>query len=95
MQGQYKSSWITFSQAVEKTKCQLVDATIVATSAGAAAANIYDGPNATGKKIGQLATPASDMRELSPRQPIDLENGLYIELGSNVAGVLIVSRIVE
>ena len=87
-----KSSWVTFSQKVEIQKSFLVSAVIVASAAGAATADIYNGGDTSGKKICTLSAAASEMGNLNIRADILCENGIYINVGSNVTGVLILTR---
>ncbi|RLG91226.1 hypothetical protein DRO34_04350 [Candidatus Bathyarchaeota archaeon] len=87
-----KWSWVTIDQVVHNKRCILYDTILIATSGGTADVAIYDGVNTTGKKLCKLYAPASDIRGLHPRVPIFLENGLYIDVGSNVEGVLVLSQ---
>ena len=87
-----KTTWVTFDQRVEIGKCYLVDALIVASSVGAATTDLYDGDNTTGRKFFVLSAPASTMSHMDPKEDILLENGLYVDVGSNVIGVLIQTR---
>ena len=90
-----KTTWVTFDQRVELERCYLVDAILVASSAGAATTDLYDGRDTTGRKFSVLSAPASMMAHLFPKEDILLENGLFVDVGSNVIGVLIQTRVAE
>lgn len=81
--------WVTASQILSKKGCTLLDAVLVASSAGSATTTLYDGVNTTGKVIVTLSAVASDMGHLEVAVGIPLENGLYVDVGSNVVGVLV------
>lgn len=92
MVSDIKLTTLATDQVVEMERCELVDLWLTATSGGAATCDVYDGHNTTGKKILVASCVASGSFHLNPKEPIPLENGLYIDLGSNVASCLVLSR---
>ena len=84
------SDWITQSGVVFPNNGKLLAVGIVATSAGAATATLYHGRDDAAKTVLKVSAPASDSKGFRPPNGIPLPNGLYIALGSNVDGVLVV-----
>ncbi len=67
----------------------LVDAVIASNSGGVADAKLYDGYSTSGKLILPLACKDDDMESINIQVPIYYQQGLYINIGSNVGGVLL------
>jgi hypothetical protein len=69
--------------------CYLFSATLVSTSAGVSTASIYDGAGTGGERKVDLSAYAdgSDPRSWYP--PLVFNQGLYIDVGSNVSSVVV------
>ena len=74
---------------VHNRPCFLYAAHLVAGTGGAATAVIRDGHDTGGEAVVDLAalTSSCDPRKFDP--PIFLKKGLYVDVGSNVASVLV------
>ena len=48
-----------------------------------------DGPNASGRRLFQLLAPTTQSVFLVLPKPIPLEDGLYLDVGSNVGDLLV------
>ena len=83
-------SWITADQQVVSGPLRLLAVTLVATSAGAADCTLYHGRGTDGVKLAVLRTGASTSRNLPLPRGVDLDQGLYVDVGSNVEGVVVV-----
>ena len=90
-----KTTPVSVDQIVEVEKGYLVDAILSAAAGGASTVTIYDGHNTSGKVLVILSCVASTKDHLNPREPIPFENGLYVDVGSNVASLLVQSKRAE
>ena len=83
------ATWVTQSKAVLLGGGRLLRADLVATSSGAATATLHQGVDDAAPVLAQLSAPASGMRSISFQPGLDLTEGLYVKLGANAQGVLI------
>lgn len=60
-----------------------------ATDAGVGDVTVYDGHNAGGRLYMDYTLPASETRSFPEDPPALLQNGLFIDVGSNVGRVLV------
>jgi len=67
------------------------DAYLVPSAAGADV-TLYDGENNTGDLIVTLKSAAVTGHKFKPPVPIYCRKGLYVDIGSNVTGVLVMWR---
>jgi len=80
--------WVTASKIVESGPCFLVGADL-SPSANGADATIYDGLDATGRRIDTLVASTKTNQPLLLPGRILCHSGIYIAIGSNVTGVLV------
>jgi len=83
------ATWVTQSKAVFLGGAKLLRADLVATSSGAATATLHAGVDDAAPVLVQLSAPTSGMRSISFQPGLELVEGLYVKLGSNAQGVLI------
>lgn len=67
----------------------LVDALIASNGSGVADSVVHDGYSTEGKVIIPLQCKDDDLECLSINVPIYFQQGLYVEIGSNVGGVFL------
>ena len=80
---------LTADSLVSQGPCFLISADLIASAVGAATAVIRDGNDANSEAVVDLTavTSYSDSRTFDP--PIFLKRGLFVDVGSNVAAVLV------
>lgn len=80
---------VTASKTIANGPALLFSAHMVAGGDGAATASLYDGHTAQAKQRADLSAPANqaDPRTFSP--PIYFDQGIYVEVGSNVTSVVL------
>jgi len=81
--------WIAQDQAVFDGPRLILGFGIVATAGGAATASLYDGRDASGKLLATISAPASETRFVSLPEPFAVGSGLYVDVGANVTGVMV------
>ncbi len=81
-------AWVTADRALSKQKCELIYAHVANTGATTDSV-IYDGVDANGKKIVQLYNAAATGLNFNPPLPVFCENGLFVDVGSNITGILV------
>ena len=84
--------WVTADALLAEKECELLYAYLVPSAANADV-SLYDGENTTGSLIATLKEAAVSGHEFTPPVPIYCRKGLYIDVGSNVTGVLIMWRL--
>lgn len=88
---EYSWKYVTADELLSKGPCELIYAKLTpATDVGSAI--FYDGENATGKKILELATSQLYNCEVAPCVPIYCRRGLYIGTVTTVDGILVMWR---
>ena len=83
--------WVTADQVITRKPCQFLGAELTPSGANADC-SFYDGADTGGKFIGKLVAATVTTRPLKPPGPIPCYNGLFVAVGSNVAGVLVYWR---
>ena len=84
--------WVTASALLAEKECELLFAYLVPSAANASV-TLYDGENTTGDLIATLKEAAVSGHEFTPPVPIYCRKGLYVDVGSNVTGVLVMWRL--
>jgi len=85
---EFSWAWVTASQALSHVPCELVSVVLVATGA-TTDSTVYNGTTAEGAVVFKLVANAAITRPVRFPVPIYCPNGLYVEVGSNVAGILV------
>jgi len=80
--------WVTSDRVLAIGPCELIYAHLVV-SAASADTHLYDGKSAAGKKIVTLVSAVATGMNFAPPEPIKCEQGLYVDFGTNVTGVLV------
>jgi hypothetical protein len=83
-------SWrfVTVDTRLEVGECELLCAYLVASGA-TTDTHIYDGTDTTGEKIVTLVSAAATGHMFKPKEPVFCSMGLYIDVGTDVTGVLV------
>ena len=90
---EYSWKYVTADELLSLQPCELIYARL--TSAPAAGrAILYNGENATGRKILELATAGLYNSELSPPVPIYCSRGLFVGSVTTVDCVLVIWRVI-
>lgn len=84
--------WVTADALLAEKECELLFAYLVPSAANADV-TLYDGENTTGSLIATLKEAAVSGHEFNPPAPIYCHKGLYVDVGSNVTGVLVMWRL--
>lgn len=82
------SSWLTADQLVNEGRTYLYGL-VVNASADGGVVTLYDGHNTNGRLIGVFDGFAAGVNSISFPRPLCLETGLYVDVGSNVTGILV------
>lgn len=84
--------WENFSKdtVVSERACKLVQAVITSNGVGEADATLYDGLNTSGRKILMICATDENMHSVRFNPPLPCSEGLYLDVGTNVDGVLVV-----
>lgn len=83
--------YVTTDRELQSGHCELVFAEMEPSASGADV-TLYDGTNTSGKKIIGLQASTKTNRPFKPKEPLYCDKGLYVDIGSNVTGVLVVWR---
>lgn len=81
-------AWVTADQLLSHGPCELLFAYLVV-SAGSTDTHLYDGEGALGDKIVTLESAAVTGQPFKPPEPIYCRRGLYVDVGTNVTGILV------
>lgn len=82
--------WVTDDQVVVNVPVKLVAVVLTATSGGAASATIYDGVNDDGEIVAVVKALANTTFSMEFYGGVHITTGIYVDLGSNVQGLLVV-----
>ena len=85
---EYSWKYVTGDELLSHGECELIYAKLVS-AADVGSAILYDGENANGEKIVELATSGLYTCELSPRCPVYCRRGLYVGTVTSVDGIFI------
>ena len=88
---QYSWRWVTVDSQLQIGECELLYAYLVV-SAASTDTYLYNGTNATGDKVATIESAVVTGHEFKPPVPIYCNKGLYIDIGTNVTGVLVMWR---
>ena len=80
--------WVTSDRVLAVGPCELLFAHLVV-SAASTDTHLFDGKSTAGKKIVTLESAAITGLDFKPPEPIKCEQGLYVDFGTNVTGVLV------
>lgn len=86
---EYAWKWVTASELLCPTACDLVDAHLVPDAAGFATAVFYDGESTTGEIIISARVSGITHCDLHPNVPIYCRRGLYLAILTNTRGILV------
>lgn len=89
---QYSRHWVTADAVLAEKECELIYAYLVPSAANADA-TLYDGENTTGDIIATLKSAVITGHEFRPPAPIYCRKGLYVDVGSNIAGMFVMWRV--
>ena len=81
--------WVTQSQPVFYGAGRITHIVLTATSAGVADITLYEGRDDAGKVLAVIKAAADGTRHVSMGRGLPVSSGLYVKLGSNVEGVLV------
>lgn len=86
---EYSWKWITESELLSKTPCELCYAQAVSDGGEIKDTILYNGESTTGEQIINLQKGAKGNVVLSPKVLLFCRRGLYVDIGSSTEGVLI------
>jgi hypothetical protein len=81
-------AYVTADRRLADKPCWLHWAYLVVSSASTNSA-LYDGEDTNGNKITDLKSAAVTGHEFKPPQPLFCRQGLYVDVGTNVSGILV------
>lgn len=81
--------WITADRRVASVPCEIVSLTIVSDGGGVPDATIYDGFNDDGEVVCTARTVQNESRSIDCGDGLTISTGIYVDIGSNVEGVLL------
>ena len=84
----YSWAWVTADRLLSTGPCELLFAYLVV-SAASTDTHLYDGANTSGDKIVTLEAAAATGHPFKPKEPLYCRRGLYVDIGTNVTGVLV------
>lgn len=82
--------WVTADGLVFEGQGNIDAVTIVSDTVGVVDVTLKDGTNEDGETFLTVRALQNDSRHLAFPGPCPVDQGLYVDIGSNVAGVLIV-----
>jgi hypothetical protein len=95
MEGDSRSvsrQWVTADALLAEKECELLFGYLVPSAANADV-SLYDGENTTGELIAMLKSAAITGHKFKPPVPVHCRKGLYVDVGSNVTGILVMWRV--
>lgn len=81
-------AYCTVDTLLNRGPCELHSAYLVVSAASTDSA-IYDGTDTSGRKITDLRAAAVTGHHFKPKEPIYCQSGLYVDVGTNVSGILV------
>ena len=85
--------WVTADARLCEKECELIFAYMLPSAANADV-SLYDGENTSGDLIATLKEAAVSGHRFRPPVPIYCRKGLYVDVGSNVTGILVMWRVI-
>lgn len=89
---EYSWAWVTVDRLLSTGPCELVYAHAVSDGGEIQDTWLYDGANTNGDKIINLQKGVTGNIILNPKVPVYCYHGLYVDVGSNTEGVLVMWR---
>ena len=90
----YSWAWVTGDRKLTDQKSELVAAYLVVSAASTDSA-IYNGSDTSGDKILALESAAITNLPFEPPVPIYCGKGIFVDVGTNVTGILVIWRNLE
>ncbi|GAH60970.1 unnamed protein product [marine sediment metagenome] len=85
---EYSWKWVTADELLCPTACDLVSAHLVPDASTTATATYFDGQDTKGRTILRVRVAGSKHCDFDPAQPVYCRRGLYVEIVTNVRGIL-------
>ena len=85
-------SWVSADRQVFDGAGSITSLTLVSDGVGVADVTVKDGASPDGETLATLRALQNDTRHLPFAHPVEVFDGLYVDIGSNVEGVLVVWR---
>lgn len=85
---EYAWRYVTADQVLSCGPCELLFAYLVV-SAASTDSYLYDGDSDSGDLITPLVSATARGHPFSPKAPIYCRKGLYVDVGTNVTGILV------
>jgi len=91
MPDQQPVAWqrIAADTFVTRGPIRLYGVLLTSDGVGTADVTLYEGANTSGRRLFQLLAPIAQSVPLMLSVPIELEDGLYLDVGSNVGDVFV------
>lgn len=86
--SKYSWKYVTSDELLSEGPCELVSAHLVPSAATTDSA-LYSGRNTSGTKIVDLKASTVDTLPFKPPVPVYCPQGLYVDIGTSVSGVLV------
>lgn len=85
---EYSWAWVTADMKLTDQTAELVSAHLVVSAASTDSA-IYNGADTSGQKILPMASQSVTNLPFNPPVPIFCEKGIFVDVGTNVTGILV------
>jgi len=86
--------YVTADKIVARGKCEISRITVVPSAATTNSA-VYDGLDTNGKKIIDLPCAVTTVKSLPLTPPVRCEQGIYVDVGTSVTGILVQYRLLR
>jgi len=83
-------TWVTEDRVAAHGHVYVDSVTLTPDAVGAATVTLKDGLNDDGETVLALSALTSDTKHVSFPNALEFHEGVYVDVGSNVAGVLVV-----
>lgn len=87
----YSWAWVTSDQVLAHGPCELLWAYLVV-SAASTDSYLYDGESSAEKLVTALEAAAATGHSFKPPVPVYCHKGLFVDVGTNVTGILVMWR---
>jgi hypothetical protein len=88
----YSWDWVTTDRAISTGPCELVYAQAVSDGGKIQDTWLYNGTSTGGDKIMNFQKGVTGNIVLNPQVPLYCHRGIYVDIGSNTEGVLVIWR---
>jgi len=85
----YSWKWVTKDTLLSEGPCELVSAHLVPDAAGTSTAIIYNGQDTSGEIVMSFRGNGGYHTPFQPPVPVYCRKGLYVDVTSNVRGILV------